>query len=176
MDNLRSAAPRDRNGRRRSESATENAWPSSTDHTVRDKASLVLDDQSGQAAQAGSAHLPGGFLHSLIEILRAYVEVFGDALFGLPRSLLDRLSQLALPHHHEGGLAVVDDIAEFLYVRAGHAAPQVATDPADGRACQGGADNRGREQDTDHRAGGRAAPRPVPGGHLVFVDVHLAVG
>jgi hypothetical protein len=41
---------------------------------------------------------------------------------------------------------------------------------------QGGPDNRRREQDADHRAGGRAAPRPVPGGHLVLVDVHLAVG
>src|SRR5690242_3514242 len=96
------------------------AWLSSTDHTARDKAGLVLDDQSepgcGQAAQAGSAHVPGGFLYSLIYILRAYVEVLGDALFGLPRSLLHSLPHLALPHHHEGGLAVVDDVAEFLDV------------------------------------------------------------
>src|SRR5208282_6383299 len=48
--------------------------------------------------------------------------------------------------------------------------------PAHGRAHQGGADDRGREQNADQGAGGRAAPRPVPRSHLILVDVHLARG
>jgi MFS family permease len=122
-----------------------------------------------------SAHFAGGCHDSVVDVLRAHVELLGDALSCLHGRLLHGLTHLALAHDYEGGLAVVDDVAEFLDVGARHAAPQVAADPADGRAHQGGADNRRREQDADHRAGGRAAPRAVPGGHLVFVDVHLAV-
>ena len=88
--------------------------------------------------------------------------------------LLQRLFKLALADDDQGGLPVVDDVPELLDVGPGHAPPQVAAHPADRRADQGGADDRRREQDADHGAGGRAAPRSVPGGHLVLVDVYLA--
>src|SRR5208282_1242848 len=41
-------------------------------------------------------------------------------------------------------------------------------------ADDGGADDRGREQDADDGTDGGATPRPVPGGHLILVHVDLA--
>ena len=97
-------------------------------------------------------------------------------LFGLQFRLLHSLLQLALADDDESGLPVVDDVPEFLDVGPGHAAPQMPADPADRRTDDGGADDGGREQDADDGAGGGAAPGPVPGGHLILVDVDLPGG
>ena len=71
-------------------------------------------------------------------------------------------------------MAIVDDLPELLDVRPGHATPQTAAHPAHSCAHHGGADDRGREQDADDGADGSAAPRAMPGGHLILVDVNLA--
>ena len=95
-------------------------------------------------------------------------------LFGLQPGLVHGLLQLALPDDNQGRLPGVDDVPELLDIGAGHATPQVAADPAHRGAHHGGADDRGREQDADQGTDGSAAPRAVPGGHLILVHVHLA--
>src|SRR5271166_6660963 len=118
-----------------------------------------------------SADFHGGFPNSLVDVLRARVEFLGDVLLGLQVGLFHRLLQFALADDDEGGLPLVDDVPELLDVGPGHAPPQVAAHSAHRRADDGGADDRGWEQDADD---GTAAPRPVPGGHLVLAYVHLA--
>jgi GntR family transcriptional regulator / MocR family aminotransferase len=121
-----------------------------------------------------SAHLPGGFADGLVDVLRAHVELLGDVLFGLQGRLFQGLPHLALADHHQGRLTGVDQLPELLDVAAGHTTPQMAAYPADSRAHQRRADNRGREQDADHRPSGETSPCPVPGRGLVLVDVDLA--
>ena len=72
-------------------------------------------------------------------------EFLRDVLFALQRGLADDLFDRALPDDDQGGLPVVDELPELLEVGAGHAAPQVAAHPADGRAARRGGDDRGRE-------------------------------
>src|SRR5499427_4882873 len=127
------------------------------------------------AGVGGSADFRGGLPDGGVDVARLHVEFLGDVLFGLQRGLVHRLLDLAVPDHYQRGRAVVDDLAELLDIGAGHAPPQVPADPTGHRAHGGGADDRGREQDTEHRADRCAAPGAVPGGHLVLVDVDLAV-
>src|SRR5271157_1998957 len=121
-----------------------------------------------------SADFRGGFPNSLVDVLRARVEFLGDVLLCLQVGLFHRLLQFALADDDEGGLPLVDDVPELLDVGPGHAPPQVAAHSAHRRADDGGADDRGWEQDADDGTDGSAAPRPVPGGHLVLAYVHLA--
>jgi hypothetical protein len=50
----------------------------------------------------------------LIDVPGADVELLGDVHFGPERSLFHGLLDLALAYYHQGGLAVIDDLAEFL--------------------------------------------------------------
>src|SRR5580704_12166336 len=67
-----------------------------------------------------------------------------------------------------------EGLAELLDIRPGHTSPQMAAYPAHRGTHDGGADDRGREQDADHGTHRGSAPGPVPGGHLVLVDMYLA--
>src|SRR6204780_1266268 len=122
-----------------------------------------------------SAHCTGGFADGLVDVLRVYVQLPGGVLLRLQSCLVQGLLDVVFPDHHQGGLPGIEDLAEFLDVGTGHAAPQVAADPTDGRAHYGCADDGGREEETDRRSGGRATPGTVPCGHLILIDVHLAL-
>src|SRR5690242_15180756 len=121
-----------------------------------------------------SANFPGGLQDGLVDVLRIHVEFLGRVLLGLQSGLFQGLLQLALPDDDQRGLSLVDDLPELLDVGPGHATPQVAAYPADGRAHKRGADDRRREQNADEGAGGGAAPRAMPGGRLVLADMDLA--
>ena len=125
---------------------------------------------------------PAGQLTSLAASRTALSMSLDSALISLATcfsafsaGLVHRLRHLALPDDDQGGLPVIDDLPELLDISAGHAPPQVPADPAHGGADRCADDDRGREQDADQRADGGAAPRPVPGGHLILVLVHLAL-
>src|SRR5580692_9994456 len=130
---------------------------------------------AGTRPRGRSAHGTGGIPDGPVDVFRVYVQLLGGVLLRLQGGLIQGLLDVAFPDHHQGGLPVIDDLPEFLDVGTGHAAPQVAADPTHGRAHYGCADDGGREEETDRRPGGRATPGTVPCGHLILIDVHLAL-
>lgn len=88
------------------------------------------------------------------------VELLGDVLLGLQPCPVERLLEGARADDQEGGLAVVDELAELLDIRTGKSAPEVAAHTADGSANERAADDRRREEDADD--GARSAPPQPP--------------
>jgi hypothetical protein len=109
--------------------------------------------------------------HGRVDVLAAGVDLLLHVLVRLESGLLECGLDRALADDEQAGLTGVDQFPELLDVGAGQALPQVATNSADGAANGRGREDRGREQQPDERASGDTAPRPVPGGRFVVVDV-----
>jgi hypothetical protein len=62
----------------------------------------------------GSADFARRFLDGGVDVLRAHVELLGDVLLGLQRSLVERLLQVARADDQERGLTSVDQVTELL--------------------------------------------------------------
>src|SRR5215472_13704514 len=79
-----------------------------------------------------STNLATGLPDGRIDVLRADVNRHANVLFRPQGGPFERLLHGALPHHDQGGLPVIDDLPKLLDVGPGHAAPQMAADPANG--------------------------------------------
>ena len=139
--------------------------------SVREATHLVLSDSPARGQLTSFAASRTAWSMSFELTSSSLAMCFSAFKLGL----VERRFERGLSDDHERGLACVDELAELLDVGTRHALPQVAAHTTDTRADNRAANERGREQDPDDRAGRGAAPRAVARGRLILVDVHLSV-
>jgi hypothetical protein len=76
-------------------------------------------------ALVGSADLARGVLDCGVDVGGTDVDLLGDVLGGLQPGIVERLRECVRADDQESGFAVVDELAEFLDIRTGNAAPEV---------------------------------------------------
>src|SRR6476469_3087947 len=96
------------------------------------------------------------------ELVAAHVGLLGGSPGGGLGARFDLLGEVGLVHHHQAGLALVEQVAELLEVAARHPARDVAGDPADGGAPgRGGGDaDADRREQRGGDADGQAPAEP----------------
>ncbi len=132
-------------------------------------------ETAGSRSDSVQLDLPHRFVQGTVDVLWVDVELPRLLLLCPGDGAVDRLLDLAFADDDERSLARIDEVAQLLRIRAGHALGQVSADSADDAACGRGAEDGRREDDTHGGSGGDTPPGTVAGGCLVLVLVHLAV-
>src|SRR6478609_3458505 len=93
-----------------------------------------------EIGRLGPADFFGSVLDCRVDIVCVHVQLFGDRFLCVEFNGVQALLQGAAADDEERGLSVVDDLAEFLGVRAGQPLPEVTAHSSDGGADNGRGD------------------------------------